>query len=53
MPSDEDASLCLTFQLQIWPSSQMPFWHLGDSESLDHSATFWHGCQLWGPWPAE
>jgi len=26
---------------------EMPFWQPGDSESLAHSDTFWHGCQLW------
>jgi len=38
----------------IWPfdlecdlQGQMPFWQAGVSESLAHSDTFWHGCQLW------
>jgi len=35
------------FDLEFDVQGQMPFWQPGDSESLAHSDTFWHGCQLW------
>ena len=51
-----------SFDLQFDLQGQMPFCQPRDSESLDHSDTFWHGCQLWKnaiksffrvPWPAD
>ena len=35
------------FDLEFDLQGQMPFWQAGVSESLAHSDTFWHGCQLW------
>jgi len=39
--------LIWTFDLIFDLQGQMPFWQPGDSESLDHSDTFWYGRQFW------